>query len=238
MQWQEIKCEECFKYDLCMQYQLESSKDSLRSCQHAIDDTFCPNFSNAKVLEIGCGSREIGGRIKDIVESNGCQWVGIDIKETDLTTHVCSVTKMPFADNSFDWAIGCQTVEHWDKPRKALKELGRVLKPGAKLSLTAPIHLHGGKMFVRGDFNKIEKLFEKSPFDLELAQKWRMHHAELEEYTSEYQVKHLKRAGVKNTEGLSAYNIHCLMTNSRQQPKSLWAKLFGTNKQQLSAEAE
>jgi len=226
IQWQEIKCKDCFRYEQCLQEYKETNRKSLRNCQYAIEDSHYSDIKNMKVLEIGCGRKDKGGIIKRIVEANNCQWIGIDILETDLSTHVCSVVNMPFDDNTFDWAIGCQTIEHWDNPKKALKELARVVRPGGKLSLTAPIHLHGGKMFVRGDFDAIEKLFEKSLFKLELAQKWRKHFDLFGPFTSEYQIKHLKKAGVKNNEGISAYVIHCLLTNNKQNTKNFWGKFF------------
>ena len=227
MEWNEIKCGECFRYEKCKQIYAQTDNNTLRLCQHAVEESFYPEIHNSNVLEVGCGRKDKGGGIKIIVESNGCKWTGIDIQQTDLTTHVCSVTKMPFEDNTFDWAIGGQTLEHWSNPQKALRELGRVLKPEAKLSLTAPIHLHGEKIFVRGDFDKIEKLIENSPFEFELCQKWRTESADIPPYTSKYQVKHLKKAGVKNTENIYGYMIHCILINKKKNMKSMLQKIFG-----------
>lgn len=216
MELQDIKCPECFRYDRCLRHFKETKKKTLRLCQYAVEEDFYSKIRNCRVLEVGCGRKDKGANIKRIVEANGCKWTGIDIKRTDLTTHVCCVTKMPFDDDTFDWAVGGQTLEHWSNPKKGLKELARVLKPKAKLSLTAPIHLHGEKIFVRGDFEKIEKLINDSPFELELAQKWRTQTAKLPRYTTQYQERHLKKAGIKNPRQVYGYMTHFLLVNKKQ----------------------
>jgi ubiquinone/menaquinone biosynthesis C-methylase UbiE len=45
---------------------------------------------------------------------------------------------LPFADNTFDTIISCETIEHIKLPKKALSELHRVLKPGGSVYLTCP----------------------------------------------------------------------------------------------------
>jgi SAM-dependent methyltransferase len=43
-----------------------------------------------------------------------------------------------FADESFDLVVSCETIEHVPDVRKALREMWRVTRPGAKLFLTTP----------------------------------------------------------------------------------------------------
>ncbi|MBI2403594.1 MAG: class I SAM-dependent methyltransferase [Gemmatimonadetes bacterium] len=43
--------------------------------------------------------------------------------------------------NRFDTIISCETIEHVPDPRRALRELARVLKPGGRLYLTTPNYL-------------------------------------------------------------------------------------------------
>jgi len=179
-------------------------------------------------LEVGCGTKEKGGFVKKIVESNNCNWTGIDIKQTDLATHVCSVESMPFGENSFDWVIGSQTLEHWKRPRKALREIRRVLRPSGKVSLTAPIHLHGEKMFVAERLDLIEKLFPQNGFDIELCQTWRKEHRDLVPYRpNDYAKKHLKRAGILDYDNITTYIIHCLLVkNADWDGTGFWKRVF------------
>ena len=46
-----------------------------------------------------------------------------------------------FASDTFDTVICCETLEHLAKPRAALAELARVLRPGGRLYLTTPSYL-------------------------------------------------------------------------------------------------
>ena len=45
-------------------------------------------------------------------------------------------------DASFDAAISCETIEHVPDPRRGLRELARVLRPGGTLYLTCPSYLN------------------------------------------------------------------------------------------------
>ena len=54
-------------------------------------------------------------------------------------THVCSLDQIPVEDQRYDAVILTQVLEHLPDPKLVLKELNRVLKPGGKLYLTAPL---------------------------------------------------------------------------------------------------
>lgn len=45
------------------------------------------------------------------------------------------VTRLPFADRAFDAAVCGWVLEHFDDPRRALREMARVLAPGGKVLL-------------------------------------------------------------------------------------------------------
>jgi SAM-dependent methyltransferase len=48
------------------------------------------------------------------------------------------VEQLPFADGSFHTVFSFETLEHVEKPRTALEELTRVLRPGGRLFLSTP----------------------------------------------------------------------------------------------------
>jgi len=45
---------------------------------------------------------------------------------------------LPFADNSFDVVVSCETIEHLPRVQAAVREMHRVTRPGGRLFLTTP----------------------------------------------------------------------------------------------------
>jgi SAM-dependent methyltransferase len=61
-------------------------------------------------------------------------------KDYAKSTYVCNLCdQIPVEDGRFDYVIFNQTMEHLDRPERALSELHRVLKPGGKLLCTTPL---------------------------------------------------------------------------------------------------
>lgn len=54
---------------------------------------------------------------------------------------VGDMTRLGHADASFDTIVSCETIEHVPDPRRAARELARVLAPGGRLLLTTPNYL-------------------------------------------------------------------------------------------------
>jgi ubiquinone/menaquinone biosynthesis C-methylase UbiE len=48
------------------------------------------------------------------------------------------VQQIPFADESFDYVVSSEVIEHVIEPEKAIHEMCRVLKRGGYLALTTP----------------------------------------------------------------------------------------------------
>lgn len=59
------------------------------------------------------------------------------------------LSALTFGDNSFDLIMSFDVLEHVPDYRAALSEMARVLKPGGKLLMTAPIHLPSYQSHVR-----------------------------------------------------------------------------------------
>lgn len=83
----------------------------------------------------------------DIGAGNTCHdgFDGVDYRQynekikyvIDLNTN-----KLPFQDNSVDEVITSHTLEHLQNPMELVREIYRVLKPGAKLTITVPYGMH------------------------------------------------------------------------------------------------
>lgn len=101
-----------------------------------------------KLLDAGAG--ELGNKKYcshlNYVSQDICQYEGKgdgqglhtsnwDTKHIDI---VSDITDMPVEDASFDAILCSEVLEHVADPNAALKEFGRVLKPGGVLVMTAP----------------------------------------------------------------------------------------------------
>jgi SAM-dependent methyltransferase len=102
---------------------------------------------NARVLEAGCG---VGAQTRLLVQRNPeAMFTCIDISEKSLATanrlktqvafknvtfHREDITRLSFADETFDHVFVCFVLEHLDIPLLALNELRRVLRPGGTIT--------------------------------------------------------------------------------------------------------
>ncbi len=92
----------------------------------------------AQVLDAGCGT----GRMSRYLSDRGCHVHGVDLspgmiavarrEHADISTHVASITDLPFPDAQFDGVLLWYSVIHIadaDLPT-VFGEAGRVLRPG------------------------------------------------------------------------------------------------------------
>lgn len=113
--------------------------------------------SGSRVLDIGAGScpyRRLFDhceyRTQDFHQLTGDQLRYGGYGQID---YVCDASAIPVADASFDVVLCTEVLEHIDEPLKVLAEFARILKPGGRLLLTAPLgsgihqephHYYGG----------------------------------------------------------------------------------------------
>jgi ubiquinone/menaquinone biosynthesis C-methylase UbiE len=94
-----------------------------------------------RVLDVGCGKGIFLARIRKTYKVKG---VGVDLSpksiaqakrwsEPDLVFQVAEATKLPFKNQTFDYVLSFDTLEHIQDQKKALSEMVRVLKDRGKL---------------------------------------------------------------------------------------------------------
>jgi ubiquinone/menaquinone biosynthesis C-methylase UbiE len=104
-----------------------------------------------RVLEVACGRGGFAG----LLASRGAVVSGADFSEAALriagsrtpqnggrSAHLdfvqADAEHLPYAGESFDIVISCETIEHLFEPLSALKEMARVCRPGGLLYVTTP----------------------------------------------------------------------------------------------------
>ncbi len=105
------------------------------------------------VLDAGCGS---GRHLRALARLPGLKIMGVDRNQNDVNEAVkalrempdalsddycvqcADITRLPFADESFDCVICSEVLEHIPEHEAALQELVRVLKPKGALVVSVP----------------------------------------------------------------------------------------------------
>jgi SAM-dependent methyltransferase len=104
-------------------------RDQAPCCRIAINESLydlSDVVAGKKVADIGCGY----GRLRDIVESAGGEWVGIEPFDTPADAVRASAEDLPFEDGTFDVVVMDAVLEHIPDVSAAFAEAGRILKPG------------------------------------------------------------------------------------------------------------
>jgi len=102
------------------------------------------------ILEVACGR---GGFVRQLARAGarvtGCDFSSAALRAASTKLFVPGspplaalvqgdAQSLPFAHNSFDVVISCETIEHLPQVQAGLNEMHRVTRPGGKLFLTTP----------------------------------------------------------------------------------------------------
>lgn len=117
---------------------------------------------SAAVLDVGCG----GGRTIEKLAVKAASVYGIDyaagsvaasrahnktlISESRVFIERASVSRLPFADNSFDLVTAVETQYYWPDLVRDMREILRVLKPGGQLMVAAESYRGGRNDWILG----------------------------------------------------------------------------------------
>jgi len=111
-------------------------QDRLR--EEFISDSFKKFGRRSKLLDLGCGIKPFQTLYAGFSETS----VGIDVEHsphgTSMADRIYDGKKIPFDDNTFDYVLCTEVLEHVPDPKEFLMEIRRVMKPGAVLIMTIP----------------------------------------------------------------------------------------------------
>lgn len=107
-----------------------------------------------RILEVACGR---GGFVCELTRAGahvtGCDFSAAALRISHAKLSVAGAAaspplvqgdaqKLPFADESFDLVVSCETIEHVPDAQSAVREMFRVTRPGGRLFLTTPNYLN------------------------------------------------------------------------------------------------
>src|SRR6266404_2045743 len=108
------------------------------------------DVAGQRILEVACGR---GGFVRELAglgaHVTGCDFslaaLSVGAKRLHALNHSGAsafvqgdAQALPFADQSFDIVVSCETIEHLPEVQTALREMWRVTRPGGKFFLTTP----------------------------------------------------------------------------------------------------
>ncbi len=118
---------------------------------------------NGILLDFGCGSKPY----KSLFQVD--KYIGLDYEnpghphENEEIDVFYDGQKIPFDDNSFDSVLCSEVIEHVFNLDDILKELNRVMKPGAKMLITCPFAWNEHE--IPNDFARYTRFALKSKFE-------------------------------------------------------------------------
>jgi SAM-dependent methyltransferase len=139
---------------------LESKRDRIRHPEPFARDQWVRAMAatlppESRVLDVGAGASKYRPLFSHCrYESQDfCRYEGPLVQYLAPIDYVCDLTSIPLPDGSLDAVLCTEVIEHIVEPTRALGELSRLLKPGGRLFVSAPLlswlhmepyHYYGG----------------------------------------------------------------------------------------------
>ena len=120
----------------------DEMENALIRCEEPLVERALAGLQPGKALDAACGT----GRHAATLVAAGHATVGVDRTEAmldvargkvpDAEFRTGDLTSLPFGDDTFDVAVCALALTHLRDPEPAIRELGRVVRPGGRLVLT------------------------------------------------------------------------------------------------------
>lgn len=127
------------------------------------------HLEGGRLMDFGCGSKPYKGII------NVKEYIGIDFNgeghshEDEQIDVFYDGKTIPFPDNHFDAVLTTEVMEHVFEPDATLREINRVMKPGAKILITCPFVFIEHEVpvdYARYTHFALKHLLEKNGFEV------------------------------------------------------------------------
>jgi SAM-dependent methyltransferase len=124
-----------------------------------------------RLLDVGCGTGFFAKKVRERWDTEVhvaeyrrefVRYEGLQVSEVDLNL----LQRLPYEDDSFDYIVLIEVIEHVKHPWFLMEELARILRPGGKIFLTTPnVHHLGSKLKVAfgSDFWGFNEETQSSP---------------------------------------------------------------------------
>jgi SAM-dependent methyltransferase len=97
--------------------------------------------TGSRVLDAGAGASKYRPFFAHCLyeTQDFCRYEGPLVMYLEPINYVCEITKIPLPDSSLDAILCTEVLEHVTDPMAVLREFSRLLRPGGRLFLTAPV---------------------------------------------------------------------------------------------------